>query len=124
LDEGTPKPRLRLESNGLWIHFPFAPEYLAALQTPESLADPVTPEVTPEVMRMLARVEGDMSRLEMMTSLGLRDEKHFREHYQQAGIAAGLIERTLPDKPNSRLQKYRLTARGRAWLAQHPPSAS
>lgn len=33
-----------------------------------------------------------------MTALGLRDEKHFREHYQQGGVAAGLIEMTLPDK--------------------------
>jgi ATP-dependent DNA helicase RecG len=56
-----------------------------------------------------------------MANLGLRDEKHFREHYQQAGIAAGLIEMTLPAKPNSRLQKYRLTAKGGDWLAAIRP---
>jgi len=26
---------------------------------------------------------------------------------------------TIPDKPNSRLQKYRLTDKGRLWLARH-----
>jgi hypothetical protein len=31
-------------------------------------------------------------------------------------LAAALIERTLPEKPNSRLQKYRLTAKGRALI--------
>jgi hypothetical protein len=29
------------------------------------------------------------------------------------------IEMTLPDKPNSRLQKYRLTNSGRQMMAQH-----
>jgi ATP-dependent DNA helicase RecG len=48
-----------------------------------------------------------------MQALALRDEKHFRVHYQQAAITASVIERTIPDKPNSRLQKYRLTEKGR-----------
>ncbi|GHT93673.1 hypothetical protein FACS1894116_06200 [Betaproteobacteria bacterium] len=57
-----------------------------------------------------------MSWTDLMAALGLKDEKHFREHYQQAATALGLIEMTLPDKPRSRLQKYRLTAAGRAIL--------
>ena len=35
-------------------------------------------------------------------------------------LASHLLEPTLPEKPNSRLQKYRLTARGRQRLAALP----
>jgi ATP-dependent DNA helicase RecG len=70
------------------------------------------PEVTPEVGKMLRMFDGEMARQEIMSRLGLRDEKHFREHYQQPAIASGLVEMTIPEKPNSRLQKYRLTALG------------
>jgi hypothetical protein len=31
-----------------------------------------------------------------------------------------MIEMTFPDKPNSRLQRYRLTAIERRWLDAHP----
>jgi Fic family protein len=81
------------------------------LPTPE-----VAPEVTPEVRRMLLVLEGEMTRRHIQERLRLKDEKHFRVKYQQPAIAQGLIEMTLPDKPNSRLQKYRLTHRGRAYL--------
>ena len=80
--------------------------------TPEVTPE-VAPEVTPEVMKMLAVIKGDMGRKESQGRLGLGDEKHFRESYQQPGIALGLIEMTIPDKPRSRLQKYRLTDKGR-----------
>jgi hypothetical protein len=33
------------------------------------------------------------------------------------GIKAGFVELTIPDKPSSGLQKYRLTEAGRAFLA-------
>ena len=59
---------------------------------------------------------GEMGRAEIMALLGLKDEKHFREHYQQAAIISGVIEMTIPDKPKSRSQKYRLTALGKSIL--------
>jgi Fic family protein len=82
---------------------------IASLSTPG-----VTPEVTPEVRKMLSIMKGEMTRKEIQQILGLKDEKHFRTAYQQPAIAAGLIEMTLPDKPNSRLQKYRITPKGMA----------
>jgi len=48
-----------------------------------------------------------VSALECMKKLGLSHLPTFRQNYLQPALDAGLIERTLPDKPNSRLQKYR-----------------
>ena len=78
----------------------------------------VTPEVTPEVGRLLQVLVGEMSRAELMTCLGLKDEKHFRESYQQVAVNTGLVEMTIPNKPQSRNQKYRLSAMGRAHAEQ------
>ncbi|MDP3517742.1 MAG: hypothetical protein Q8S94_11310 [Pseudohongiella sp.] len=72
-----------------------------------------TPEVTPEVGRLLVIVQGEQSRVELMAALSLKDDEHFRKAYLSVALEAGLIERTIPDKPNSRNQKYRLTAAGR-----------
>ena len=115
----VPAPRIDYQPNDLWIEFPFSAEYLKAIATTPEVIGQVTPEVTPEVRYMLGLLEGEMTRKEIMSALGLRDEKHFRQSYQQIASALGLIEMTVPDKPNSRLQKYRLTAKGRDWLARH-----
>jgi len=77
---------------------------------------PVTPEVTPEVRRMLSVISGEMTRGQIQEKLGIRDEKHFRENYQQVAVKFGLIEMTIPDKPRSSKQKYRLTEKGRELL--------
>jgi len=44
----------------------------------------------------------------------LKHSENFLKAYLLPAIEAGLVEMTLPDKPKSRLQKYRLTENGRA----------
>ena len=69
-------------------------------------------DITPHVRRLLEVLSGEMSGQELQEALGLRDRKSFRERYVTPALQAGLIEMTVPDKPNSRLQKYRPTDRG------------
>ena len=81
-----------------------------ALPTPE-----VTQEVTQEV-KLLSAFAGEMTRQQLKTALGLKDDEHFRQTYLLPALEAGLIEMTIPDKPRSSKQKYRLTDKGRQRL--------
>jgi hypothetical protein len=54
-----------------------------------------------------------MDRQEIQNRLGLAHRESFRLNYLKPALAQGFIEMTTPDKPNSRLQKYRLTILGK-----------
>ena len=71
-------------------------------------------------MKLVSLMEGEASRQELQQKLGLKDSEHFRKAYLLPALAAGAIEMTLPDKPTSRLQRYRLTAVGKR-LRQRAP---
>jgi hypothetical protein len=69
----------------------------------------VTHQVTHQVKRLLSVLEerGEaMARDELQRILELKDRTSFRERYLKSALQAGLIELTITDKPNSRLQKY------------------
>lgn len=68
--------------------------------------------LTSHIRRLLDAISGEMSGQELLEALGFRDRKSFRERYIAPALRAGFIEMTVPDKPNSRLQKYRLTEKG------------
>jgi len=74
-----------------------------------------TPQVTPQVEHLLLLLEGEKSRKELQGKLDLSDRKSFVQNYIEPAMEAGLIEYTIPEKPNSRLQKYRLTEKGKAY---------
>ena len=76
----------------------------------------VAGEVTGEVIKLLAVMKGEMKRTEIQSALALKHEDHFREAYLRPALDEGFIEMTIPDKPRSRLQKYRLTGKGKVWL--------
>lgn len=73
----------------------------------------VEPQVTPQVASLLEVLDREMSRDEIQNALGLQDRKSFRERYLKPALADGLIEMTIPGKPNSRLQRYRKTEQGK-----------
>ncbi len=78
----------------------------------------VAGEVSGEVRRLLSVLDGEMKRSEMQWLLGLRHEDSFRAIYLVPSFKAGLVEMTIPDKPNSRFQKYRLTKKGMTFLVR------
>jgi len=69
-------------------------------------------QVTPQVTRMLKKIDGEMSRSQLMQSLQLKDRVNFSRTYLEPALALNLIEMTQPDSPKSPTQKYRLTAKG------------
>ena len=69
-------------------------------------------------------MSAESTRERLMAQLSLRDREHFRTGYRVPALEAGLVEMALPDKPTSRLQKYRLTEAGRQMQAMLQPGCS
>ncbi len=51
-----------------------------------------------------------------MQVVGRQDRTKFRNQVLKPLLEAGWLEMTVPDKPTSSKQKYRITAKGRALL--------
>ncbi len=108
-EAGLPEPQF-LQTDG----------FAAVIRRPVSqhpslseVAGEVAGEVTGEVTKLLLVLRGEMSRREVQQALLLKSEENFRRLYLSPALESGLIERTIPDKPKSRLQKYRLTEKGK-----------
>ncbi|GAB4450816.1 MAG: hypothetical protein OHK0036_10170 [Bacteroidia bacterium] len=75
-------------------------------------SESVTEHVTEHVKKLISLMTDEHSREELMKLLNITHREYFRSEYIQKAIQLGLIEMTLPDKPNSKNQKYRLTPLG------------
>ena len=80
-----------------------------------------TPYDTPHdtgIVRLLEVISGsgEMNRKQIQEALSLKNTKHVRKTYLLPALQDGLIEMTIPDKPRSKYQRYRLTPAGREYL--------
>jgi len=81
----------------------------------------VTPQVTPQVERLIKVMVGELNRKELQEKLKLSDREYFRLNYLQPALEAKVIEMTISDKPRSSKQRYRLTEKGKAVLKKMSP---
>ena len=74
--------------------------------------------------RVIAFCDVPRSTKELLDKVGRSDRTKFKRFILRALVDEGILEWTIPDKPNSRLQKYRLTAKGRKLAASLAKNAS
>ena len=84
----------------------------------DQVTDQVADQVTDQVEQLVIALTREMSRTELQMVLQLRHRRHFTTAYLKPALGAKLVEMTLPDKPNSRNQRYRRTAQGEALAEQ------
>jgi ATP-dependent DNA helicase RecG len=87
-------------------------------QVAGQVAGQVARQVEQELNRLLLVIKGEMSRRELQDCLHLKGRDNFEKRYLKPALDYEYLETTIPSKPNSRLQKYRLTPKGRKLLEE------
>ena len=96
---------------------PLHPVFIKEAQERKSRASgKVTGKVTGQVaIQVLRFCEQPRKASEIQALVGVKHRQTFRENYLNALIAKGWLERSIADKPRSRLQRYRTTGAGKKW---------
>ena len=140
---GTAQPRWEVEPGGLRLEFVFTraaggprsrdaareligsggrqPELRPGSQ-PESRPESQPESLAARVLRQLAA--GPMSKADLSGSLGQKQISGQLNRVMRLLLADGSIAYTIPEKPRSRLQQYRLTDKGRAAVAGSPAGST
>jgi predicted HTH transcriptional regulator len=102
------KECFKFTENFLRMTFP------ASEQVTEQVTEQATEQVTEQVKKIVQILEKEAkSTTDLMTALGLKHRQTFLYDYLRPALEQGFVEMTIPDKPNSSLQKYRLTILGK-----------
>lgn len=114
-EAGLPTPKIENQAGGFTVIFSKAPAGEGTPPVTGEVTGEVAGEVTSEVLQFLrVLAHGPLTRSDAQEELGLKGQANFRDRYLGPASDAGLIEMTIPDKPRSSRQKYRLTGKGRS----------
>ncbi len=117
-EAGIPAPEFEETGSSFIVRFRRSEKMKTEAVHPQA-TEQVTVQVTVQVRRLLGVLQSDvLSSAEIMKSLKLSHRPTFLYSYLQPALKAGLVVMTIPDKPNSRLQKYRSTPAGIKVLKQ------
>lgn len=68
--------------------------------------------VSKAIRTIVTCIEGEIDRDTLQSLIGIKHRTYFRSTYIKPALEEGYIEFTLPNEKRSKLQKYRLTAKG------------
>lgn len=118
-EAGAPEPTVEYDGGGVWLRW--------AWQVPDDVAQPSQSQLGSELesqlgseleSRVLAALKDTpLGKSAIATALGQRQPSGALHVAIRRLVGEGALALTLPDKPSSRLQKYRLTPAGKARLA-------
>jgi Fic family protein len=97
----------RMADSGIFVEFVLQAILDVLLELQRTVQ--VSVQVTDQVKRLLSVFGQEaLSTKELMERLQLRHRPTFRDNYILPALGMGLIEMTIPDKPRSSKQKYRI----------------
>jgi len=116
---GLPEPEIRLDG-GFWVMT--IRRMLAEIAQPAPSRHQVGTKLalSPHQVEILNRCKQEAALVDLIALTGRSDRTKFRKQVLEPLLSESLIEMTIPDKPTSRLQKYRLTAKGESNLLELP----
>ncbi|MCP4574776.1 MAG: AAA family ATPase [Deltaproteobacteria bacterium] len=131
MENGNPAPAWKEQADSVYVLFLPAelPPSEQSGTRPRPDIDPVAKEVRDQVgtksepsrdqVEILRNCLNEKGILELMAIAGRTSRTKFRNQVLKPLLDAGVIEMTIPEKPRSSKQRYRLTAKGKEWLAKY-----
>ena len=102
----------KFTDNFIRITLPISNHDHASDHASDHANDHASDHASVQVEKLVSALIGEMGRSELQELLSIKNRDYFRTDYLNPAINQGYVELTIPDKPNSQNQRYRLTAKG------------